>query len=63
MTTEYGTRIPPGFNGSQPETLDALFQMAAATIQTQELYYGWTIELKRSPIGEWRFVIKAEDKP
>ena len=60
--TVYGTRIPPGFNGSQKEMIDTLLEMASATIQENKLYYGWAMTLERSPAGEWRFAIIPKEK-
>lgn len=62
MTQQYGVRIPNGFNGSQPDVLDALFQMAAATIQTNKLYHGFTMDLDRNALGEWRFSITPKER-
>jgi len=59
---KYGVRVPPGFNGSQLEIIESLFEMSVATIELDKLYYGWTITLERSPVGEWRFSLVPKDK-
>lgn len=59
---KYGVRIPDGFNGSQHDTIEALFEMTASTIQHHKLFDGWTAELKRSALGEWRYTITPKDK-
>lgn len=59
---KFGVRLPVGFNGSQDETITALFEMSAATIQEHKLFHGFTIELDRSPLGEWRYSLTPKDK-
>lgn len=59
---KYGTRIETAFNGSQKDVIDALFEMASATIQTNKLFEGFRIDLDRSPLGEWRFSIVSKEK-
>lgn len=56
---KFGVKLPDGFNGSQHGTIDSLFEMTLSTIRTNKLYNGWTAELKRSPLGEWRYTITA----
>lgn len=58
----FGVKLPNGFNGSQLEAVEGLFDMTLSTIRTQELFHGWTVELTRSPLGEWRYTITAKDK-
>lgn len=59
---QFGTRLPSGFNGSQMETVEGLFDMTLSTIRTQGLFHGWTVELTRTPLGEWRYTITGKDK-
>lgn len=59
---KYGVRVPDGFNGSQIETIEALFEMTSHTIQSRKLYDGWTAELTRSPLGEWRYTVTPKEK-
>ena len=60
--TVYGVRIPNGFNGSQEDIIESLFGMSAATIQAQKMFNGFTIDLERSPLGEWRYSLTPKDK-
>lgn len=59
---KYGVRVPPGFNGSQIDIIETLFEMTAFTIETEKLYDGWTITLYRSPVGEWRYSLVPKEK-
>lgn len=59
---KFGVKLPSGFNGTQMETVEGLFDMTVSTIRTQELYHGWTAELTRTALGEWRYTITGKDK-
>lgn len=62
LTEKFGVRIPNGFHGNEPDIIDALLEMTAKTVQTNQLFYGWTATLERSSLGEWRYSITPKDK-